>query len=168
MKIKKILPFIFFFFVAACGSPGTSNQFNVPQYATNRAIVDKTKELFNLSESKYYTYYTAKEELLDDEAGYGVVAVLVPNSDLKKISNRTFTDYGQNCYVRDQEQFKIKEDSLVIPFSTSTSIESFKAYCDSQIPDFIMSYVINLSQGDGYNVVSWKYEDFTVTAKFTK
>ncbi len=168
MKNKKLFLVTFLtLLLLACAGPAPSNhgQFDVPTYATNRAIVEKMRELFGVGIS-YQTYYFVKDRDLDEQAGYGPVAVLVPLSNLQNFSGKTFKDYGQKCFVDENKYFKFDGQNLVVKFSATTIDEYFKDYCDSNISDSIVSYILTLTLGDGNNLVTWVLQALPVSTKF--
>ena len=148
--------------LAACGAPPSSIQ--VPTYATGKAIVESVFDKLGINQQiNYKTFYMAENK--NDEAGFGLVAILVPKAELNKISNKTFTDFGQNCIVKDLKKFSLVDSQLVVPFKTTTGIDSFVTLCLSQIPAGIESYYIYLEKGDGYNTATWFKKNLPVVPK---
>ncbi len=173
MKNNKFLTLFFVILLSACASPNEAIEnfsLPVPSYATSQSIVEATQSILEISDKTHRTYYTAKDET--DEAALGLVAILVPYSELNKFSDREFVDYGQKCVVDPSHLYKLNDGILTVGYSASTGIDSFEKFCDSQIPDTINSYYITLRTGDDEvvdtNMVIWEMSPLPIIAKFNK
>lgn len=173
MKNKKLLAIMFMILLSACASPDEAIEnysMPVPSYATSESIVEAAQSILEISNKTHRTYYTAKDK--SDEAALGLVAILVPYSELNRFSDRVFVDYGQKCEVDPSHLYKLNDGMLTVSYDASTGIDSFEKFCDSQIPDTINSYYITLRTGDDEdvdtNMVGWEMSPLPIIAKFNK
>lgn len=138
-----------------------SLSFSAPAYSTYGGVLDQLRTELVLPSDRYQEYINSMRS--SDALQPGLVGIFV---DLKELSfeSTTISSWGQECNFINRQNYRIKEDVLVVLAYATTDDEAFLKYCEDQLQQPTVIKIM-AGQNDGGFRITYQEVKYQIKVK---